>query len=517
MLALSGCRSTFAGLKGGREQAGTLTVTPMQYPMTAEFHNPVELLSMPDGKLEKLVVKISGVKDMSKVGGLRLWKSDGWMNGDYVAPDKKGIVTITDFSSPSFHGGIEINCWLSGVEIGSRINFKVLEAVVDGKSLKIEQDTPLAHYPGIVVNTGGDIVGVRGDSTEVVTSFRIPALVTSNSGTLIAAYDVRYKGWGDLQADIDVGVKRSTDGGKTWSELIIAMDMGEYGGLPESENGIGDPCLLVDELNGDILCFAVWTNGHGSDPDRRSLAWAGTGFDITDTPQLLMVRSCDDGLTWSAPVNITAQIKQPHWRMTFQGPGRGITMKDGTLVIPIQHQEGESRSMHGLYPLNSGIAYSTDHGNTWHAHGFAHSVTSEAAVAEIEPGVLLLTMRDESDSRYRRNYITTDLGRSWKEHVSNGKLYEPTCEASLLQVKSRGKDILLFSNPQTVSGWRDHITIQASLDGGASWNHRLLLDAGGSLGYSCLTMVDENTVGILYESSKGNILFQAIPLADILK
>ena len=372
-----------------------------------------------------------------------------------------------------------------------------------------------------VLNTGGDIVSVRGDSSEVVAGFRIPALVTTPKGTLIAAYDVRYKHYGDLQADIDVGVRRSTDGGRTWSPLSLAMDMGRYGGLPESENGIGDPCLLVDDKTGDVFCFAVWTHGHGSDYDRRSLAWAGTGFEIIDTPQLMMVRSTDDGLTWSEPVNLTRQIKQEGWRMTFQGPGRGITMADGTLVIPIQHQEGESRSMHGLYPLNSGIAYSKDHGRTWHAHNPAHTVTSEASVAEIEPGVLLLTMRDETDSRYRRNYITTDLGRTWTEHVSNGKLFEPTCQASLLYVKAKKnclrRDILLFSNPQTETGWRDHMTIQASLDGGATWEHKLLVDPGGSLGYSCLTMVDRNTVGILYEGSTADIVFQAIPLSYIIQ
>lgn len=324
-----------------------------------------------------------------------------------------------------------------------------------------------------VLNTGGDVVSVRGDTSEVVAGFRIPALVTTSKGTLIAAYDVRYKHYGDLQADIDVGVRRSTDGGRTWSPLSLAMDMGRYGGLPESENGIGDPCLLVDDKTGDVFCFAVWTHGHGSDYDRRSLAWAGTGFEIIDTPQLMMVRSTDDGLTWSEPVNLTRQIKQEGWRMTFQGPGRGITMADGTLVIPIQHQEGESRSMHGLYPLNSGIAYSKDH------------------------------------------------GRTWTEHVSNGKLFEPTCQASLLYVKAKKnclrRDILLFSNPQTETGWRDHMTIQASLDKGATWTHKILVDPGGSLGYSCLTMVDRNTVGILYEGSTADIVFQAIPLSYIIQ
>ena len=493
-------------------------VAPRQYPMILDFNNPVEVLTLPAGTLERLVVKVTGMNDLSKIK-LRLYDNGtGWKNSDYLSPDSNGLVTFDSFTSATVSASIDLNCWLTGLEIGSSIRFLVQEVVIDGVSLPIKQDVSLAHYCGIKVNNGGDEVNVRG-AAETVASFRIPALVTSNSGTLIGAYDVRYKDSGDLQGDIDVGVKRSIDGGQTWSDLILAMDMGEYGGLNQQNNGIGDPCLLVDENTGDIYCFAVWTNGHYSDSDKRSLAWASTGYDITATPQFMMSKSSDDGLTWSTPVNITRQLKKFDWRMTFQGPGRGITMKDGTLVIPMQHQEGSEKNMHGLYPLNSGIAYSTDHGLTWHTHNFAFPVTSECTVAEIEPGKLLLSMRDETDSHVRRNYYTTDLGRSWTAHTSDGKWLDSTCEASMIHVdaskNTTGKDLLLFSNPNNTG--RSRISIRVSTDKGVTWNNIVLLDEGGSLGYTCLTMVDNSTVGILYESSKGSILFQAVPLADIVK
>ena len=320
---------------------------------------------------------------------------------------------------------------------------------------------------------------------------------------------MRYASSVDLQGDIDVGMKRSTDGGKTWSELQLIMDPGEYGGLSQSLNGIGDPCLLVDETTGDIYCFAIWAHDHAG---TRLLSYAGVGYDITDTPQFMMTKSTDDGQTWSEMVNLTRQLKKYDWRATFQGPGRGITMADGTLVIPMQHQEN------GV--LNSGIAYSKDHGLTWHTHNMAHSTTSEACVAEIEPGKLLLSMRDETNSHYRRAFVTENLGRSWSAHSSNGKMMEPTCEASMIHVNaadnSLGQDLLLFSNPHSTSG-RNNMSIQASLDKGETWPYVTTVDAGGSLGYTCLTMVDKSTVGILYESSRGNILFQAIPLSEIVK
>ena len=516
----NGSRFVYIKMPGSELPEGVATVTPKQYPLMPDYDNPVEVLTLPAGTLEKLVVKISGLQSYGKVTGLRLYQG-GWLDADYVSPDASGLVVMTSFTK-DYSGDIDLNFrYVDELPVGTPITFTVQEVVVSGTSLEVRQEQ-IPHLSGKVVNHAGNTVQVRGDSTEVVASFRIPALVTTNKGTLIAAYDIRYDSSTDLQGDIDVGFKRSTDGGRTWSDLGIAMDMGIWGyedkvaagemtrKAAEKLNGIGDPCLLVDETTGDIFCFAIWAHDHANS---RCIYWAGTGFEPIDTPQLMMVRSSDDGLTWSEPVNLTRQIKRYDWMMSFQGPGRGITMKDGTLVIPFQHQEG-SRS------LNSGIMYSTDHGRTWHTHAYAHPVTSEAAVAEIEPGVLLLTMRDETNSHYRRNYTTSDLGRTWKAHVSDGKLPEPTCEASMIHVdpenNALGVDLLLFSNPNSTSG-RNHMTIKASLDKGETWEHELLLDAGGSLGYTCLTMIDRETVGILYESSKGNIFFQAVPLTSIVR
>ncbi len=513
-----------------------VTAEPYQSPVIKQFHLPVAKLTFENttGDLERMVVKITG-GDFSRMSGLRLWQDNigGWMDSGYTAPNTDGVVTITNITNGTISGSIDLNFWINDDSmIGEVFRFDIQEVVVGGSKVEVAQDKDFGHYPGARVNNGGDKVSVRGFggiTEETVNTFRIPALVTSNAGTLIAAYDVRYKHSGDLSADIDVGVKRSTDGGKTWSNLILAMDMGTYGYNPttqaewetaQKQNGIGDPTLLVDEETGRIFCFAVWAHGHLNDSDNRSLAYAGTGFAITDTPQFMMVYSDDDGATWSEPVNLTRQVKKNDWRMTFQGPGRGITMADGTLVIPMQHQEGENKTMHGLYPLNSGIAYSTDHGETWHMHNYAYPVTSECAVAEIQPGVLLLTMRDETDSHTRRNYITTDLGRTWTKHVSDGKLIDSTCEASILHVNaadnSLGKDLVLFCNPKNASG-RSNFHIQASEDSGATWTHSLQIDAGGGNGYTCLTMVDNATVGVLYESSRGHILFQAIPLTEIVK
>lgn len=372
---------------------------------------------------------------------------------------------------------------------------------VRAKGFRIEESGIKEHRLARRVRSAGD---------DGVAAYRIPGLVTSKKGTLIATYDIRRRDSRDLQGDIDVGISRSTDGGRTWGPMIIAMDMGEYGSLPQELNGIGDPCILVDEMTGDILLFAAWA--HGGKAGQAAWFAAGSGFEPETTPQLMMVRSQDDGLTWSKPVNLTRQVKQEAWNFTFQGPGRGITMADGTLVVPFQHQEPEPDRTPA-----AGIMYSRDHGETWHVHHAAKANTTESQVVEVEPGVLMLNMRDNAHTG-RAVYVTGDMGLTWTPHSSDKQLVEPVCMASVIKVpaeqNSLRKDILLFSNPADEKA-RKNITIQLSLDGGVTWCGKLLLDEGTGWGYSCLTMIDRETVGILYESSQAHMTFQAVKLKDI--
>ena len=355
-------------------------------------------------------------------------------------------------------------------------------------------------------------VGVRHAGNDGSASFRIPGLVTTNKGTLLGVYDVRYNSSVDLQEYVDVGLSRSIDGGKNWEKMRLPLSFGEYGGLPKAQNGVGDPSILVDTKTNTVWVVAAWTHGMGN---QRAWWSSHPGMDLNHTAQLVLAKSTDDGKTWSKPINITEQVKDPSWYFLLQGPGRGITMSDGTLVFPTQFIDSTRVP-------NAGIMYSKDRGNTWKMHNMARTNTTEAQVAEIEPGVLMLNMRDNRGGS-RAIAITKDLGETWTEHPSSRQaLQEPVCMASLIHVDAKdnilNKDILLFSNPNTTKG-RNHITIKASLDKGLTWlpEHQLMLDEAEGWGYSCLTMIDKETIGILYESSVAHITFQAIKLTDIIK
>lgn len=392
-----------------------------------------------------------------------------------------------------------------GAPLATKVTASIASVTLDGKeaSLNVVSPKEVVHRMGVGVRHAGD---------DQSAAFRIPGLVTTNQGTLLGVYDVRYNSSVDLQEHVNVGLSRSADGGKTWEKMRLPLAFGEYGGLPAAQNGVGDPSILVDTKTNTIWIVAAWTHGMGN---QRAWWSSHPGMDMNHTAQLVMAKSTDDGKTWSAPINITEQVKDTSWYFLLQGPGRGITMQDGTLVFPIQFIDATRMP-------NAGIMYSKDRGQTWKIHNYARTNTTEAQVAEVEPGVLMLNMRDNRGGS-RAVSITKDLGETWTEHVSSrSALRESVCMASLIKVEAKdnvlGRDILFFSNPDTTKG-RNHITIKASLDGGLTWlpDHQLLLDEAEGWGYSCLTLVDSETIGILYESSVAHMTFQQIKIKDIVK
>ena len=350
---------------------------------------------------------------------------------------------------------------------------------------------------------------VRDRGDDGVFLYRIPGLVRTHAGTLVACYGARWKKGKDVPNDVSVCVSRSSDGGRTWGPMQVVMDMGEWGGASRENNGVDDPCLLLDETTGELMIFAGWR--HVGEPAPQDTIPGG--YNPTALSQMLLTRSVDDGQTWSAPVNLSLQLKDPTWISMIPGPGIGITLEDGTLAVPIQFEEADGIP-------SASIITSRDHGATWQrGQGRIKRRVNEAQIAENEPGTIMINARDRSISGRRAVYTTTDLGDHWTKHATDSTLAECFCQASLYKIKAAdnclGRDLLLFCNCNHNPRQRRDMTVRLSLDGGLTWPCALLLDHYHGMGYSCMTLLDPETLGIFYESSQGCEIFQTVPLREL--
>jgi len=162
-----------------------------------------------------------------------------------------------------------------------------------------QMDGPFSWYSGIAVRKAGE---------DQVNTYRIPGLVKTSKGTMIAVYDNRYKTSKDLPGNIDVAMSRSLDKGFSWEPMNVIMDMGE----PNENNGVGDPAVLYDSVTHTIWAAAMWSKGN------RAIADSKPGLSQDTTAQFVLVNSKDEGLTWSKPYSITASIKNPIWHIFFK-------------------------------------------------------------------------------------------------------------------------------------------------------------------------------------------------------
>lgn len=415
-----------------------------------------------------------------------------------------------------------------GLPLSGRVNLNCTDVTFDSGKVHLGTTYPEGLRTGIAL---------RKSKQDGVNTSRIPGIVTSRKGTLLAIYDARWESGRDLQGDIDIALNRSEDGGKTWQPMQRVLDRKEWGNLPEKYNGVSDACILSDEKTGTLYVAGLWMHGvldgktgrwvEGltQDSTRWIHQWiekgSQPGLEVKETAQFLITKSTDDGKTWSEPVNITSQTKRPEWWLYAPAPGHGITLEDETLVFPTQ-----GRDRNGL-PF-SNITYSKDGGKTWIASNPAYSNTTECMAVELDNGDIMLNMRDnrnhgKKSPNGRRICVTSDLGTTWKEHpTSHAVLTEPTCMASVHKHVYRAEDgsrktLLAFFNPDSYQS-RDHLTLKLSFDNGMTWPEKywLTLDDWGGFGYSCITSIDEDTLGIVYEGSGAQLVFQQIRWKDLL-
>lgn len=304
---------------------------------------------------------------------------------------------------------------------------------------------------------------------EGVSCYRIPAIVTAPNGDLIAAIDQRVLGCGDLKwnKDINIIVRRSEDNGKTWSPIEMVAD------FPLGQSA-SDPSMIVDEITKEIFLFYNFM-----DLDKEK-----------DVYYLHVVKSSDNGKTWSQPQDITSQIAKPEWHNDFKfiTSGRGIQTSTGKLL-------------HCMVNLESGMHLfgSDDHGKTWHFIDSPITPANESKVVELVDGSWMVNARtNKTGMRYV--HVSSDQGKTW-ESRPEPNLIDPGCNGSIIRYTSikdgYKKNRLLFSNAK-MEKERKNLTIRVSYDEGKTWTDGKTIYEGGSA-YSSLTVLENGEIAVFFE------------------
>jgi sialidase-1 len=310
-------------------------------------------------------------------------------------------------------------------------------------------------------------------------TYRIPSAIVTPKGTLLAFAEGRRAGAADA-GDIDLVLRRSHDGGTSWTSVQIIGDNGP--------NTFGNPCAVVDARTNTI--WLLTTQNRGTDREKDIIAGTSEG-----TRTVWAMRSQDDGATWSTPVEITTSVKAPDWTWYATGPGVGIQTRSGRLVIPANHAEAKT----GIHRAH--LFFSDDGGQSWSLGASSDPGTNESQVAELADGRLLLNMRNHppKPENFRMVATSRDGGRTLSPAVPDRALIEPPAQASLLRFSTanvQDRNRLLFANPASSS--RERLTLRLSYDEGASWPISRVIHEGPAA-YSSLVVLADRSIGVLFE------------------
>ena len=463
----------------------------------------------------------SGAGAVTAAAGTNVWQVHSFeigTNGSaaafqhYINGTLAGNVAI---SSPDYLSGLMIGANVAQGQgwRGDVAEFMVFNSVLDATTRATVENYLSNKWTGVIMSTNAPPPPPPYVATQLFISgtgypeYRIPALVTTTNGTVIAAADGRQSN-GDIPNPIDCVCRRSFDNGYTWAPLQVIADYGSnqttndvdtypaYGITnPVARRCAGDSALLLDRTNGRV--WVLYDNG----------ASATNRFNgATRAIKLEMRYSDDNGATWSARIDVEAA--NPGLRPVISsapefltGPGNGIQLATGTnagrLIFPIY--------VYGS-PYYSGLIYSDDHGVTWKLGGIAGSGGGEVQIVETPNGGLLASMRDNtfSWSGVRTFSRSTDGGLTWgalfTTFTNPATIPDPQCQGSILRLTSTNDSSLsriVFANCASASG-RVAMTLRLSEDDGHTWPASHLVYSGVS-GYSALTRLATGEVGLLNE------------------
>ncbi|MBS1619869.1 MAG: exo-alpha-sialidase [Bacteroidetes bacterium] len=313
--------------------------------------------------------------------------------------------------------------------------------------------------------------------------YRIPAVAVMPDGRIVAFAEGRQSLFD--HGKIDIVMKSSADSGRTWSPLRIVWS--------EPSGTCGNPAPVLDTRTGHLLLLCTYNN-----------------------QKVICLSSADQGRTWSAPRDITPQVRPDTWAWYATGPGHSIQVEEGVyqgrLVIACNH------TVRGSTEHISHVILSDDDGATWRAGGSVPCAGSdECTVAETPGGTLLLNMRNEQRTLPNRKVAySRDGGGSWTGCTYDSTLIEPICEGTLCRLHGTS-GVMLFCNPAHRTR-RRRLTLRVSHDYGSTWSRSVLLHSGPSA-YSDLAELPGGNILCIYEAGRlwpyGGIAILSIPAAEV--
>lgn len=418
-------------------------------------------------------------------------------------------------------------------------------------------------------------------------SYRIPSLLMTKDGVLIAGADQREANANDAPNSINFTIRRSFDKGETWEDMQTIL---RYPGEGITGASVIDSCLVQDEETGRIFVFIdqypggigqpnndlgvgvteqgeyllydgqggvyVWkedgtvTTDNGESTEYtinpngdvfvgdtfRGNVFLADGEDpaqsllIARTAFLIYTYSDDNGETWAKPKNLNHMVKEEWMAFIGTSPGTGIQIRNGKyagrLVIPIYYNTKYPQS------FSCAVIYSDDHGETWHRGASPNdgrmyngqiiescdfddklAATHESTLLDREDGSLLVLMRNQNPAGRVGRAVSYDGGETWGEVTFEEQLPEIFCQPHAIPIPTKNSpNRVIFANASQLLPYRGRGVLRISFDGGDKWAISRTFNPYHYV-YQCMTRLDENLIGLLWERETQGLYFSVIPLS----
>jgi len=343
--------------------------------------------------------------------------------------------------------------------------------------------------------------------TEGHKSYRIPAMISLPDGTLLAFCEGRVADAGDF-GDINIVLKRSNDGGISWSALQTVVDYNELqAGNPAPVIDMTDPAYPKGRI------FLYYNTGNNHENEVRK----GNGL-----REVWYKTSTDNGSSWSDGVNITTMVHRPKqpggnpaynfpedWRSYANTPGHAMQVTKGKyagrIFVAANHSEGEPLAQFMDYRAHG--YYTDDHGKTFRlTQSINIPGSNESMATELSDGRLLMNIRNQrGDIRSRIVALSSTGGEQWDTAYFDNNLPDPVCQGSILTISNQRKSTTIAFCNAADRERRDNLTLRFSFDEGKSWDKKYVIDKAGDnqkgdhAAYSDLVKLSSKSIGILYE------------------